>query len=91
MSIVVQSGSKQYVVNYGQKFIVDRLEAEEGSVIDVNVVHAFGQDKELKSLKAKVIKHQKGAKIRVVKYKAKSNYHRQYGFRPFQTILELVK
>jgi large subunit ribosomal protein L21 len=91
MSVVVQSGSKQYVVEYGQKFIVDKLFANEGDTIDIEVVYSFGDDKVSKSAKAMVVKHQRGEKIRVVKYKSKSNYHRQYGARPEQTILELVK
>jgi large subunit ribosomal protein L21 len=91
MSVVVQSGSKQYIVDYGQKFIVDRLSANEGDVVDVSVVYAFGEEQGVKSVKAKVLRHQKGEKIRVVKYRAKSNYHKQSGSRPFQTVLELVK
>lgn len=91
MSVVVQSGSKQYVVDYGQKFIVDRVEAKEGDTLELELVYAYGDSKGAKTAKAKVVKHQRGPKIRVVKYKSKSNYHRQYGFRPEQTILELVK
>lgn len=91
MSFVVQSGTKQYVVDYGQQIIVDRLSAEEGDLVELQLVLAFGSDKAPKKLQAKVVKHQQGPKIRVVKYKAKSNYHRQYGFRPDQTVLEIVK
>jgi large subunit ribosomal protein L21 len=91
MSFIVQSGSKQYVVDYGQQIIVDRLAAGEGETVELQLVHSFGDGKEPKKLQAKVVKHQRGPKIRVVKYKAKSNYHRQYGFRPEQTLLEIVK
>ena len=91
MSLVVQSGSKQYVVNYGQTFIVDRLVADEGSVVDLDLVYAFGDDSKVTKVQAKVVKHQKGEKIYVVKYKSKSNYHRRTGFRANETILELVK
>jgi len=90
MSYIVQSGSKQYVVEAGQKFAVDRLESTVGEVINLPVILAFGADKETSELKVKVLEHGKGEKIRVVKYKPKSNYHRQYGFRPYLTVLEVV-
>jgi large subunit ribosomal protein L21 len=90
MSYIVESGSKQYIVNPGQKFAVDRLNnVAVGDVIDMPVILAFGADKETKQLKVKVLEHTKGEKIRVVKFKSKSNYHRQYGFRPYLTVLEV--
>ncbi len=91
MPFVIQSGSKQYIVHYGQQIIVDRLKDSEGDLVDLDLVFAFQGDSNVKKLKAKVVRHQRGPKIRVVKYKAKSNYHRQYGFRPEQTVIEIVK
>ncbi len=92
MPFVIQSGSKQYIVNYGQQIIVDKLKnVAEGDLVDLDLVFAFQDDYNVKKLKAKVVRHQKGPKIRVVKYKAKSNYHRQYGFRPEQTVIEIIK
>lgn len=90
MSLVVQSGSRQYIVKPGQQFVVDRLTAEEGSVVDLNLVYSFGTSSGAKNVQAKVVKHQKGAKIRVVKFKSKSNYHRQYGYRHYETVLEIL-
>jgi large subunit ribosomal protein L21 len=89
MSLVVQSGSKQYTLEIGQKFFVDRLEAEVDSVIDLDLIYSFGLDSDLKSVKAKVLRHLKGEKIRVVKFKSKSNYHRQYGHRSYLTELQV--
>ena len=87
MSLVVQSGSKQYVLELGQKFLVDRLDAEINSTIDLHLIHAYGTNDGLKAVKATVLNHLKGEKIRVVKFKSKSNYHRQYGHRTFLTEL----
>lgn len=91
MSVVVQSGSKQYIINLGQKFIVDRLDINEGETLDLPVIFGFGDEKSTKAIKAKVLKHQKGKKIRVVKFKSKSNYHKQSGYRASQTLLEFIK
>jgi large subunit ribosomal protein L21 len=90
MSVVVQSGSKQYILENGQEFIVDRLPVEEGSVVELDVLFGFGVDKGVTKVEATVVKHQRGEKIRVVKFKSKSNYHRQYGYRSEQTVLALV-
>jgi large subunit ribosomal protein L21 len=90
MPYIIQSGSKQYTVNAGQQFVVDRLENKEGSIIDLPLIYVYGTSPKGKTLQAKVIAHQKGKKIRVVKYKAKSNYHRQAGYRHYETILEIT-
>jgi large subunit ribosomal protein L21 len=91
MSFVTKIGSKQYIVNYNQKFAVDRLnELKEGDNVDLPILFSFGEDSKLKNLKAKVLSHTKGKKIRVVKFKSKSNYHRQYGFRASITILQII-
>jgi len=89
MSLVVQSGSKQYTLEIGQKFFVDKLDAEVDSVIDLDLIYSFGLDTDLKSVKAKVLRHLKGEKVRVVKFKSKSNYHRQYGHRSYLTELQV--
>lgn len=91
MPFITHSGSKQFIVSHGQKFAVDNLKnVEPGSIIELPVLLAFGEDKNISKLEVKVIGHAKAPKIRVVKFKSKSNYHKQYGFRAFQTVLEVV-
>ena len=92
MSLVVASGSKQYIVNAGQQIIVDRIVADVGNEVDLPIVISFDQGdiKNGGSVKAKVVKHLKGEKIRVVKYKSKSCYHKQSGFRAYQTMLKII-
>jgi large subunit ribosomal protein L21 len=91
MALVVKSGSRQYIVNYGQKIIVNKIDIPENEIVKLEVLYTFGDDKEVKTVEAKVVKHQKGEKIRVVKYKSKSNYHKQYGPRQSETVLEIIK
>jgi large subunit ribosomal protein L21 len=91
MPFVIQSGSRQYLVDYGQKIIVNKINEKKDAIIDLDLVYAFGVSDGVKSVKAKVLKQQKGPKLRVVKYKSKSNYHRQYGPRQQETILEIIK
>ena len=89
MPFVIESGSKQYIVEYGQKIIVDRLTANEGEELEFKVLFCFGDSESIKTVKVLVLTHQKGEKIRVVKFKNKSNYHRQYGYRHHETILQI--
>lgn len=87
MSYVIQSGSKQYIVDEGQQVIVDRIEGEENDTLELQVVYTFGGTSDVTTVSATILKQQRGEKIRVVKYKAKSNYHRQYGYRHSETLL----
>lgn len=87
MTLIVQSGSRQYLVEQGQKLIVNRLkDVNEGDSVELDVVYAFGEEAG-KTVKATVVKNQRGEKIRVTKYLPKSNYHRQYGPRAEETVL----
>lgn len=90
MPFITKSGNKQYTVNPGQKFVVDKLKnVKVGDVIDLPVLFAFGKEKNDKTLKAEVVAQVQADKIRVVKYMRKSNYRRQYGFRAKQTLLKV--
>lgn len=90
MSFVVTSGSKQYLVQYGQQIIVDNLSVEPDTIVDLPVLFSLDPATKATSLQAKVLRNQKGNKIRVVKFKSKSNYHRQYGYRHAETVLEIL-
>jgi large subunit ribosomal protein L21 len=91
MTVVLTFGSKQYSLEDGQQFIVDRvMEKEEGDVYEVPVIYAYGtHDDGLTTISVTVVKHQRGEKIRVTKYRPKSNYHRQYGPRQEETVLKV--
>ena len=86
---IVESGTHQFVVQSGETIVVDRLQAEVDSTIALPVVFAFNGD-DTAMLNAKVMEHKKGTKIRVVKFRNKSNYHKVTGFRPYQTVLEIL-
>jgi large subunit ribosomal protein L21 len=86
---IIESGSNQFVVQKGEVIVVDRLKNEVNSTIDFPVLFSFDGGS-TKTISAKVLEHSKGKKIRVVKYRNKSNYHRVSGFRPYQTKLEIL-
>ena len=98
MFALIRVGGKQFRVQDGQELLVDRLHADEGSAFDGVEVLMIGEGDNLQigapvvegaKVAATVVRHSKGAKIHVFKYKAKKNYRRRIGSRPHQTLLRI--
>lgn len=97
---VIQLQGKQFQVSEGDELIVDRLEQAEGDKFDVtDVLLLVDGDKKsigqpvVKGVKVscEVLANNKGEKIRVAKYKAKSRYRKVIGHRQLQSVLKIVK
>ena len=96
MLAVIKTGGKQYIVKEGSRLKVEKLEAAEGTTIKLDEVLLVGEKigaplVEGASVEAKILKHGRHDKIRVVKFKAKSRYTRTRGHRQHFTELEIVK
>jgi large subunit ribosomal protein L21 len=97
MYAVVKVGGKQYRVESGDSLVVDRLHEDEGAKVDLQpLLLADGDDTvfegdELEKVKveATVTAHERGEKVRVLKFKPKSNYKRHQGHRSELTRLEI--
>jgi large subunit ribosomal protein L21 len=94
----IRVGGKQYRVQEGQELLVDRLSAEEGAefngvevlmIADGDNVQVGTPVVQGASVAATVVRHSKGKKIRVFKYKAKKNYRRRIGARAHHTLLRI--
>jgi len=101
MYAIIETGGKQVRVEVGSKIYVEKLEAEVGSVITIDKVLLLG-DKSVKvgtpyvegaKVTAKVEKQGLSKKIRVFKYKSKSNEHKTIGHRQPYTclVIESIK
>ena len=101
MYAIIETGGKQIRVEVGSKIYVEKLEAEVGSTITIDKVLLVG-DKSLKvgtpyvegaKVTAKVEKQGLSKKIRVFKYKSKSNEHKTIGHRQPYTclVIESIK
>ena len=95
---VIRTGGKQYRVAPGQRLLVERLTAEEGSTValepllyrgDDDIVEGEGLEKV--SVSAKVLGHERGQKLRVVKFKPKRGYKRRTGHRQELTRIEVTE
>ncbi|HWI06371.1 MAG TPA: 50S ribosomal protein L21 [Solirubrobacteraceae bacterium] len=95
---IVKTGGKQYRVEEGQTLLVERLADEEGATValqpllyaaDEAVLDADGLKKV--SVKARIVGHERGEKLRVFKFKPKRGYKRTTGHRQELTRLEITE
>jgi len=94
---VVRTGGKQYRVEEGTTFLVERLTADEGATVDLEpLLYAgdqtlFAADDLAKvKVEAKVIGHERGPKLRIFKFKPKRGYKRTTGHRQELTRIEVT-
>ncbi len=97
MYAIIKTGGKQYRVQEGQWLLVERLPVEDGAKITLdpllyvdgdNVVD--GDDLSKVTVEAKVLAHERGPKLRVVKFKPKRGYRRRNGHRQDLTRIEIT-
>lgn len=97
MFAVIETGGKQYKVQYGDVIYIEKLDAAEEETIDFPVV-AISDDIGLKigkpyvkgaKVKGKVVKNGKGKKITVFTYKPKKNSKRKMGHRQPYTKVQI--
>ena len=94
MKAVIQTGGKQYYVSEGESIYVEKLDQEEGSVVEFDQVLMIGTkigNPYIKGAKVvgKVQKHGKQRKIKIFTYKQKdrSNRHHQGHRQPYTQVL----
>src|SRR5213082_884652 len=97
MYAIVKTGGKQYRVEQGQSLLVERLTAGDGDSVALqpllyvdgdNVVD--GQDLSKVKVQARVVAHERGPKLRIVKFKPKRGYKRRTGHRQELTRVEIT-
>ena len=95
---VIRTGGKQYRVQEGTTFLVERLSADEGASIDLEPLLYSGDDDTFFSgadlgkvkVSATVVGHERGPKLRVFKFKPKRGYKRRTGHRQELTRLQVT-
>lgn len=90
MYAVIETGGKQYKVENGSVLFVEKLDAEEGQAVTFDKVLLLNKDGETvvgtpvvenAKVVGTVVKHGRGKKITVFKYKPKKKYKRKQGHR----------
>ena len=95
MYAIIQTGGKQYKVQVGDEVLVEKLDAEVGTEVTLDVLLVADGETvtvgkpvvEGVKATAKVLEHGKGKKVIVFKYKPKKNIRKKRGHRqPFTNV-----
>ena len=97
MYAIVKVGGKQYRVEKGDTLVVDRMPEDEGAKVTLEPLLFRSDDDRLRGrrtsskvkVEAVVTGHERGKKIRVIKFKPKRGYKRTNGHRSELTRLEI--
>ncbi len=95
---IVKTGGKQYRIEQGQSLLVERLRADEGADVALEPLLVRdgddlvdGDDLAKATVSARVVAHERGPKIHVLKFKPKRGYKRRTGHRQELTRLEVTE
>ena len=98
MYAIVRTGGKQYRVEQGQTLLIERLPEPEGASVALEPLLVRGDDAVFDAaalakveVKATIIGHVRGPKLRVFKFKPKRGYKRRTGHRQDLTRIEVTK
>lgn len=98
MYVIVKTGGKQYKAEKGGKLIVEKLEGEVGTKVDLTDVLLVSNDGKVSvgspfvkgaKVKAEIVRQGKGPKINAFNYKPKKNERKRWGHRQPETVLEV--
>lgn len=88
MYAIVKTGGKQYRVEEGQTLLIERLPAEEGANVTLEPLLFVDGDDMVDgdglagiTVTATVVAHERGPRLRIVKFKPKRGYKRRTGHR----------
>jgi large subunit ribosomal protein L21 len=99
MIAIIKTGGKQYIVKPGDKLKIEKIDKKEGADISFSDVLLVEKDEKVEigtpkvktaKVEAKILKHGKGDKIIVFKYKPKKRYSRKIGHRQPYTEIEIT-
>ena len=97
MYAIIATGGKQYRVSEGYTIYIEKLDASPDSEVSFPVLMISGDEIrtgspviEGASVTGKVVRHGRGQKIIVYKFKAKKNYRRKQGHRQPFTQVEIT-
>ncbi len=97
MYAIVKTGGKQYRVEEGQSLLIERLPEDDGARVQLQpVLYVDGEtvldggDLAKVKVEARIVAHERGPKLRVVKFKPKRGYKRRTGHRQALTRVEVT-
>jgi large subunit ribosomal protein L21 len=96
MYAIIKTGGKQYRVQEGQSLLIERLPDADGDTVQLTPMLIVDGD-DLRdgdaldgvTVPARILSHERGPKLRVVKFKPKRGYKRRAGHRQELTRIEI--
>jgi large subunit ribosomal protein L21 len=96
---VIKTGGKQYRVEEGQTLLVERLREDPGATVELTPLLLAGDGDPVldaaklasSPVKAEIVGHERGKKLRIFKFKPKRGYRRRTGHRQELTRLRITK
>ena len=98
MYAVIKTGGKQYKVAAGEKLKVEQIPADVGAQVTLDQVLMVGDDASVRlgqptvagaSVKATVLSHGRGEKLRIFKMRRRKHYQKHQGHRQGYTELKI--
>ena len=98
MYAIIKSGGKQYRVKTGEQLRVEALSADVGASISLEEVLMVGTGEDVKvgapfvsgaKVKATVVSHGRGDKVRIFKMRRRKHYQKSQGHRQSYTELRI--
>jgi large subunit ribosomal protein L21 len=97
MYAIIKTGGKQYRVTEGESLLIERLPVAEGDTVDLPTLLFVDGEDVLDGdalgdivVSARVLSHERGPKLRIVKFKPKRGYKRRGGHRQDLTRIEVT-
>ena len=99
MYAVIETGGKQYRVAEGDKVRVEKLDAEEGTNIDIAKVLMIADDGQIRlgkpfvegtTVTAEVTGHGRNRKVKIIKFRRRKHHMKRQGHRQWFTELKIT-
>jgi large subunit ribosomal protein L21 len=97
MYAIIKTGGKQYRVQHGETLLIERLSEPEGATVDLLPLLIVDGDQmkdgdalQSVTVQATIVAHERGPKLRIVKFKPKRGYKNRTGHRQNLTRIEIT-
>jgi large subunit ribosomal protein L21 len=99
MYAVFQTGGKQYRAKKGDVLRVEKIDAEEGAIVNIDHVLMIADGDKVKvgapliaggQVSVKVRSQGRAAKIRIIKHRRRKHFHKEQGHRQYYTEIQIT-
>ena len=97
MYAIIKTGGKQYRVQQGESLLIERLPDDDGATVTLKPLLYVdgaevvdGDDLAKVTVEGRILAHERGPKLRIVKFKPKRGYKRRNGHRQDLTRIEIT-